>query len=215
MRLGCLGCLSVVVMTLLILALGGGGLWVWGNIQATPPLLPAGPSNADPAAVERRLAERGFHAGGRSTRVEPLVLSDPEVAAFLARHLEDAGLRLSPVHARLRTTEVTVQGQIPLGALLRGAPVAWLSSVIPRRSLDAPVWITLAGTIGLEAASGPRRPRYAEAMLIDSQVGRLSIPGWLLIMMSGPRGASLLRWQVPAIVERLEVGDGKLTIRTR
>ena len=99
MRLGCLGCLSVVVMTLLILALGGGGLWVWGNIQATPPLLPAGPSNADPAAVERRLAERGFHAGGRSTHVEPLVLSDPEVAAFLARHLEDAGLRLSPVHA--------------------------------------------------------------------------------------------------------------------
>jgi len=215
MKLGCLGCLSVLVVALLILALGVGALLVWDSVQAIPPLVPARPSKADPAAVERRLAELGSRAGDRLTRGEPLVLSEPEVDTFLARYLDDAGLRLSPVHTRLRTTEITVQGQIPLGALLQGAPVAWLSSVIPRRSLDAPVWITLAGTIGLEAASSPRRPRYAEAMLIDSQVGRLSTPGWLLTMMAGSRGASLLRWQVPAIVERLEVGNGKLTIRTR
>lgn len=215
MKLGCLGCLSVLVVVLSILAVGGGALWVWRSVRATPPLLPAGPSKADPAAVERRLAELGLRPGGQSTRLEPLVLSEAEVGAFLARHLEDAGLRLSPVHTRLRTTEITVQGQIPLGALLQGAPVAWVQSVIPRRSLDAPVWITLAGTIGLEAAVSPRRPRYAEAMLLDSQVGRLSIPGWLLTMLAGSRGASLLRWQVPAIVERLEVGDRKLTIRTR
>jgi hypothetical protein len=52
-------------------------------------------------------------------------------------------------------------------------------------------------------------------MLLDSRVGRLSISGWLPTMLAGSRGASLLRWQVPAIVERLEVGDGKLTIRAR
>lgn len=215
MKLGCLGCLGAIVTSLLALAVGGGTVWVWGSIQATPPLLPAGRLNADSAAVERRLGDLGFRAGGRSTRMEPLVFSEPEVAAFLARYLEDAGLRLSPVHTRLRTTEITVQGQIPLGLLLQGAPVEWLLSVIPRRSLDAPVWMTLTGTIGLEAALSPRRPRYAEAMLIDSQLGRLSIPGWLLTMMTGSRGASLLRWQVPAVVERLEVGDGKMTIRTR
>jgi hypothetical protein len=207
--------LSVLVVALSILALAGGTLWVWGSVQATPFLLPARPWKADPAAVERRLAKLGFHGGGQSTRMEPVVLSEPEVAAFLARHLEEAGLRLSPVHARLRTTGTIVQGQIPLGALLQGAPVAWLSSVIPRGSLDAPVWITLAGTIGLEVASTQRRPRYAEAVLVDSQVGRLSIPAWLLTVMAGSRGASLLRWRVPASVERLEVGDGKLTIRTR
>ena len=71
--------------------------------------------------------------------------------------------------------------------LLQGAPVAWLSSVIPCR------------------------PRYAEAMLNDSQLSRLSIPGWLLTMMTGSPGASLLRWQVPAVAERLEVGDGRMT----
>jgi hypothetical protein len=215
MKLGCLCCLSVLVAVLWVLTLGGGALWVWSSIQAAPPLLPAGPSKADPAAIERQLAELKFRAGGQSTRVEPLVLGEPEVAAFLAGHLEDAGLRLSPVRTRLRTTEITVQGQIPLGALLQGAPGAWLSSVIPRRSLDAPVWITLAGTIGLEAALGPRRSRYAQTTLIDSQVGRLSIPAWLLTTMACSRGASLLRWQVPATVERFEVGDGRLTIRMR
>jgi hypothetical protein len=121
------------------------------------------------------------------------------------------------VQTGLRTTEITVQGQIPLAGLLPGAPVAWLSSVIPRRSLDDPVCITLAETVGLEEASSAGRPRYAEAMLIDCRVGYLSIPGWLLTTMAGPRGASLLRWQVRALVERLEGGggDGKLTIRTR
>src|SRR5713226_6841683 len=88
MKLGCFGCLSVFVVVLSILALGGGALWVWGRIQATPPLLRGGPSKADPTAVERRLAELWLRAAGRSTRVEPVVLSEPEIAAFLARHLE-------------------------------------------------------------------------------------------------------------------------------
>jgi hypothetical protein len=87
--------------------------------------------------------------------------------------------------------------------------------MLPRRSLEAPVWITLGGTIELQGTSGPGRTRYAEATLIESQVGRLSIPGWLLTWMLGSRGASLLRWPAPSVVERLEVADGRLIIRTR
>jgi hypothetical protein len=33
--------------------------------------------------------------------------------------------------------------------------------------------------------------------------------------MLGPRGASVLRWQVPGAVDRLEVGEGRITVRTR
>jgi hypothetical protein len=33
--------------------------------------------------------------------------------------------------------------------------------------------------------------------------------------MLGSRGASLLRWQVPGVVDRLEIGEGRITIRTR
>jgi hypothetical protein len=143
------------------------------------------------------------------------VFSETEVAAFLARHLHDAGLQLSPVNVRLRATQVTAQGRLPLDTLLQGPPVTWLSSVVSRHRLGSPVWVTLTGTLAVEAPSGARRARYAEVTLIHSKVGRVSLPGWVLTLMVGPRGASLLRWRVPAVVDRVEVGDGKLTIRTR
>src|SRR5260370_868002 len=40
-------------------------------------------------------------------------------------------------------------------------------------------------------------------------------PNWLLGLMLGSRGASLLRWQAPGVVDRLEIGEGRITIRTR
>ena len=51
--------------------------------------------------------------------------------------------------------------------------------------------------------------------LVQSRVGSLSIPGWLLTSIMGAHGASLLRWPAPAVVERVEVGEGRLTIKTR
>jgi hypothetical protein len=77
------------------------------------------------------------------------------------------------------------------------------------------VWITLVGHLELERPAGPRRPRYAEAALLGARIGRIPVPAWLLSLMLGPRGASLLRWQVPGVVDRLEIGEGRLTVRTR
>jgi hypothetical protein len=54
------------------------------------------------------------------------------------------------------------------------------------------IWITLAGTIELEGPAALRRTRYAEATLVQSRVGSLSIPGWLLTSTMGAHGASLL-----------------------
>ncbi|HWT87028.1 MAG TPA: hypothetical protein VN177_14735 [Myxococcales bacterium] len=67
----------------------------------------------------------------------------------------------------------------------------------------------------LAAPSGPRRARYAEATLVSARLGRIPAPAWLLGLMLGSRGASLLRWQVPGVVDRLEVGEGRITVRTR
>jgi hypothetical protein len=47
------------------------------------------------------------------------------------------------------------------------------------------------------------------------RLGRIPAPSWLLALMLGPRGASLLRWQVPGVVDQMEVGEGRITIRTR
>jgi hypothetical protein len=200
---------------LLLGGLVGGALWVWAGIQATPPLLPGSAAKADPGVLDRKLAEIGLRGSGRSTRSEPLVLAEAEVAALVSSHLSDAGLGLSPVTVRLRPGQASVQGRLPLALLIEGSPVAWAASALPRSTLRSPVWITLVGHLELERPAGPRRPRYAEATLLATHVGRIPMPAWLLPLTLGPRRASLLRWQVPGVVDHLEVGEGRLTLRTR
>jgi len=215
MRLGCIGCLGAIVGLLLLGGLVAGALWVGAGIQGTPPMLSGSAAKADPAAVERKLAEIGLRDSGRSTRSEPVVLGESEVAALVSTHLADGGLGLSPVTVRLRPGQASLQGRLPLAAFIEGSPVAWAAPVLPRSILRSPVWITLVGHLELERPAGPHRPRYAEATLLATQIGRIPVPTWLLSLMLGPRGASLLRWQVPGVVDHLEVGEGRLTLRTR
>ncbi len=93
--------------------------------------------------------------------------------------------------------------------------MAWMGSVVPRSTLGTPIWLTVTGLVEVDPPSGARRPRHAEARLLTARLGRIPVPSWLLPVMLGPRGASLLRWQVPGVVDRLEVGEGRMTIRTR
>src|SRR4029077_20059608 len=168
-----------------------------------------------PAALSRKLTEIGLRSTGRSTRTEPLVLSEAEVASLVSARLADADLQLALVAVRLRSDRVSAQGRVPLGTLLQDSPMAWMGSVVPRGTLGTPIWLTLTGLVEVEAPSGPRRPRHAEARLLTARLGRVPVPSWLLPVMLGPRGASVLRWQVPGAVDRLEVGEGRITVRTR
>lgn len=215
MRLGCLGCLGTAIGLIVLLCLAGGALWTWNGLYGVPALLPSAPNRADPALVERKIAEIGLRGSGRSGRSEPLILSEAEVATLVSGHVADAGLRLAPVAVSLRPDRVSVQGRVPLEALIRDSPIAWVGAALPHRTLAAPVWVTLSGRAELAAPSGPRRARYAEATLVSARLGRIPAPTWLLGLMLGSRGASLLRWQVPGIVDRLEIGDGRITVRTR
>jgi hypothetical protein len=215
MRLGCLGCLGTAIGLIVLLCLAGGALWTWNGLYGVPTLLPSTLNRADPALVERKLAEIGLRGSGRSARSEPVVLSETEVATLVSGHIADAGMRLATVAVSLRPDRVSVQGRVPLDALIRDSPIAWVGSALPRRTLASPVWLTLSGHVELAAPTRPRRPRYAETTLISARLGRIPAPSWLLGLMLGSRGASLLRWQVPGVVDRLEIGEGRITIRTR
>jgi hypothetical protein len=215
MRLGCLGCLGSILGLALLVCLVGGAVWAWNGLYAAPPLLSPDLGKADPAPLSRKLAEISLRSSGRSTRTEPLVLGEPEVASLVSGHLADADLRLALVAVRLRPDRVSAQGHLPLGAFLQDSPMAWMGSVVPRSALGTPIWLTVSGLVEVDPPSGARRPRHAEARLLTARLGRIPVPSWLLPVMLGPRGASLLRWQVPGVVDRLEVGEGRMTIRTR
>ena len=96
-------------------------------------------AKADPAAVERKLAEIGLRGSGRSTRSEPVILGEPEVAALVSTHLADAGLGLSPVTVRLRPGHASLPARLPLAAFIEGSPMAWAASALPRSTLRSPV----------------------------------------------------------------------------
>ena len=216
MRLGCLGCLGTLLGLAALLAVIGGGAWTWSRAWTAPPLLAATETRPEASGIDRKLAGLSAGAGGRSlTPSNPVILSEAEVSTVASRFLEDAGLLTASLTTEMREGRAVVQWQGPVGALLQGPPFGWVAAVLTRPMSQSPVWITLAGGIHLASVSKPGRPRYAEVRLTSARIGRLPVPGWLLTLMAGPRGASLLRWPVPATVERLELGDGRLTIRTR
>ena len=215
MRLGCLGCLGSALGLALLVCLVGGAVWAWNGVYAVPPQLTPSPAKPDPEALGRKLTEVALRSSGGSTRTEPVVLSEAEITSLVSDRLGDAELRLAPVAVRLLAERVAAQGRLPLGALLQDSPIAWVGSMLPRTALAAPIWLTLTSRVDVEPPAGPRRPRHAEARLLSTRIGRIPVPGWLLALMLGPRGASLLRWQLPGAVDRLEVGEGRITVRTR
>ena len=215
MRLGCLGCLGTLLGSIALMVMAGGGLWAWGRVRDAPPLLPTSHARSAPPGLDRKLAELQARGGGQASRPESIVLNETEVSTVTSRYLEDAGLLTSALSTEMRPGQAVVQWRGPVGALLQGPPFGWLASVLTPSMKESPLWITLSGAVQLQPAVSPRRPRYAEVTLTSARVGRLRVPGWLLTLMAGPRGASLLRWPVPAAVDQIELGESRLTIRTR
>jgi hypothetical protein len=219
MRLGCLGCLGSLLSLVAVLALVAGGAWTWTRAWEPPPPLPAVPAvHPKSAGLDRKLAELDRKGKRHTGRPESITFSESEVSAIASRSLADAGLLTAPV--ALVTTEMqegraVVQWQGPVGMLLQGPPLGWAAPMLTGGMMQSPVWITLTGAVQLQPVPAPGRTRYAEVSVERARIGRLPVPGWLLTAMAGPRGASLLRWAVPATVDRLDLGEGRLTIRTR
>lgn len=215
MRLGCLGCLGSLLSLVALLALIAGGAWTWTRVWAPPhPLAASHTVHSKSAGLDRKLAgldRRSKKIGGS----ESITLSEREVSAIASRFLADAGLLTASLTTEMHEGRAVVQWQGPVGMLLQGPPLGWAAPMLTGRMIQSPVWITVTGAVQLQPAPAPDRPRYAEVSVERARIGRLPVPGWLLMAMAGPRGASLLRWAVPTTVDRLDVGEGRLTIRTR
>src|SRR5260370_36242693 len=98
MKLGCLGCLALLVFGVM-----AGGVF-WGGIEALrqPDGPPPSGTAAEGVAAQHKIFEivrRGADRGRRDA--EPIVLSESELNAFLSRHLTDSSGR-PPTDIRLR-----------------------------------------------------------------------------------------------------------------
>lgn len=216
MRLGCIGCLLLIILILIVLLAAAGILFLSANIYGVPDVAETEFTRSDGYAAQQKIFEVLQRESGRSSRKDPIVLSDREVNAFLSRHLsQSVGLPLSPLSVRFTRGEALVQGRTPLRKLLQGPPFAQLLPYISDQRLDRPVWVTVRGRLSVDSSIGSSAARYGKVSLTSLWLGKQPVSGWLLTIMMGPSSAYLLRWQVPSIVESIDIEEGQLVIRTR
>jgi len=215
MKLGCFGCLALIIVLLVLVAFLVGGVLLSVNIFSTPDIRPVPFSRGDGYSAQQKLYEVTLRQAGRSSRKDPIVLSEQEANAFLARHLaEGAGVPVSPLIVRFSGGQVFVQGQTPLKNLFQGPPFPQLLAYLPDTRLSQPVWVTVRGRIDLET-SAPGATRHCSLTLTELALGRQPLSSFLLYVMMGPSGAGLFRWPVPAVVTSIQIQEGELVIRTR
>jgi len=212
MRLGCVGCLAVAVVVLIALVLLLGMVFLSTNIFAAPDIRPVPFTRRDGYAAQQRLYEILQRESGGSARRDPVAITEAEANAFLSRHLEQAGLPLSPIIVRFSPGHFIVRGQTPLRHLFKGPPLSLLVPYVSDAHLDQPIWVTVGGRLRLEGATGER---YGSVDVDEFALGRQPLSSFLLWVFMGPSGGGLLKWRVPSIVQDIRIGDRQIAIDTR
>lgn len=187
--------------------------WAGVRFLQTPELPSVEATRADGLSAQQKLYD--LVARGGSARRPDTVLSEPEVEAFLTRHLgEAAELPLGGLRVRLpRRDTVDLAGVVPLRAPLRELGVATAVDVLPGRWGDRPVWLRLRAAPRVETAPSGRR--YLRFDVSRLYVGRQRVPAFVLRLLLSPTALRLLRWPLPDRVDQVTVEPGRVVIRTR
>ncbi len=148
----------------------------------------------------------------KSSRTDPVIFTDREINAFLARHLEESErMPFSPLLVKLEPGFVEVQGQTQLRTLLRGFFFKYLAEFLPAAQTDRPVWVVIQGRVRLEHGRVRKEREFLRIEPSGFRIGDLDTGTWFLTWMLGPR---LLRWPVPKVIEEVSVEEGRVIVTT-
>jgi len=216
MRFGCFGCLVLLVAFLVVIVAAAGFIFLSGNMGTPPDVQPTRFTRADGFSAQRKLYELVLRESGRSTRTDPVILSEAEVNAFLANHLtEAASLPFSPLIVRFEGGQLELRGQTVLRNLLQGPPFPQLMPYLPAAHLDQTVWVTVRGRFIIDHPRTKGGRTYARVEVSEFALGKQPVGRWLLRLMLGPAGSKLLRFQVPTIVDSVQIEERRVMIRTQ
>lgn len=216
MKMGCAGYLILIVILTFLAALVGGFFFLSGNIFEEPHFEAIDWSWSDALAARSTLREIVLRDAGRSGRQDPVLLSEREINALVARHLaETAGLRFNPFAMRLVQGQFLLQGRTVLRSLLQGPPFAQLAAYLPASQLDRLVWITVRGYIAVQPGEAGGKPGQARVVLTEFDLGRQPVGSWPFSAVMGSAGSGLLKWPVPGAVRDVDIEDRRVVIRTR
>ncbi|SRR6266511_311069 len=216
MKLGCAGCLILIVLLVFLAAVVGAFFVLSGNMFQEPRFEVLDWSRADVAATRSKLYEIAQRDAGQSGRQDPIILTEREVNAWLVRHLaETAGLRFDPFAMRLTQGRFVLQGRTPLRSLFQGPPFAQLVPYFPAAQLNRPIWITVRGYVSVQPGEPGGKPGRARVTLTEFNLGKQPVGSWPFSVVMGPAGLGLLSWPVPGVVRDIDIADRRVVIETR
>ena len=216
MRLGCVGCLLFILIAVILGIAVAGVLFFSANIFGdldiqAPPFTPS-----DGYRAQQKLYEIILRAGRRSSRRDPIILTERELNAFLSRHLaESASLSFSRLSVLLLSDgSVEFRGRTELRNLMKRFPFAQIGPYLPAGKLDEPTWVRVRGRLRMDRGAVRRDREYATFDVAEFALGAQPLGVWLLQLLVGGQGRDLFRWQVPDVIESIAVEDGRLVIKT-
>jgi hypothetical protein len=206
-----LGCAVLVVALVVTCGLGAGAVWVGFRMLEEPEVSVALGTSEDGIRSQQKIYEIAGAVGGRTRgRPRQIVLSEPEVNAFLARHMGDtAKFPFRSAAVRLVGEGLfEFKGQLPLRQILT------VPTLLPGRWLERPVWLHLGARASLEVAAARGHHRYLRLDIERLAIGRQPIPAVLVGFVLNPAILSQLRWRVPDAVEAITIETRTVAIRT-
>jgi hypothetical protein len=208
MKLGCSGCLALILILAVASLLIGGAVGAAVRMLAHPDVRVAPSTAADGTRAQQKL----FDLARQARRGETIALSEAEVNALISRHLVEArGVRLGTPNVRLVGGDrLVLNGQSPLRQLLDEAALGALADVLPARWQARPVWLHLGARVRVEG--GPRRQLRMD--VDEFAVGRQRLPTPMLRLLLDPASVGLLQWTLPDHVERVGIEPGRVVIQT-
>jgi len=216
MKIGCAGCLTLMVVLIFLATVVGGFLFLSGNIFGEPHFEVLEWSRADASGARYKLHEIILRDTGQSGRQDPIFLSEREINALIARHLaETAGLRFEPFAVRLVQGQFLLQGRTVLRSLLQGPPFAQLAAYLPASQLDRHIWITVRGYVAVQPGEAGGKPGRARIVLNEFSLGKQPVGNWPFSAVMGSAGSGLLKWPVPGAVRDVDIEERRVVIRTR
>ena len=207
MRLGCAGCVSTLVGLALVLLILGATVGVGARLLGQPSVPRIVTTAADGSRAQQKLLELTRRRRGP---VETVIITEPEVNALLARHLVEArGIQLGAPSARLLGgNRLELAGYRPLGRILEDISLSAVSSVLPVRWRDRPVWFRVGAHVRVEE----QPPRHLRLDVDALVVGRQRVPALVLRLLLDPGALGLLRWALPPHIESVTIEPGRAII---
>lgn len=198
------------------MALVGGGTWLGYRMLREPDFSVITVAAADGVRAQQKMLEVVRRATGRSgPRGEPVVLSERELNAFLARHLAEAAeVPFTDLALRLpRDGIADFRGRLPLRHLVTEPPLSALAGSLPAAWLEHSVWLRVSVHTRLEPGATPARRRYLRLDVAEFAIGRQRLPATLVRLLLNPSALRVLRWPVPDGIEAITIEAGRVVIR--